>query len=58
MVLTARMIKKIHPESRVVFVGPCDAKKLEARRKSVRSDVDFVLTFEEVLGMIYGLIKK
>jgi [FeFe] hydrogenase (group B1/B3) len=51
MVLTARMIKKIHPEGRVVFVGPCDAKKLEARRKSVRSDVDFVLTFEEVLGM-------
>ena len=27
------------------------AKKLEANRKSVRSDVDFVLTFEELLGM-------
>ena len=34
-----------------VFVGPCDAKKLEASRRTVRSDVDFVLTFEEVLGM-------
>ncbi len=51
MVLTARMIKKKYPESKVVFVGPCDAKKLEASRRSVRSDVDFVLTFEEVLGM-------
>ena len=51
MVLTARMIKKKHPGSKVVFVGPCDSKKLEARRKHVRSDVDFVLTFEEVLGM-------
>ena len=51
MVLTARMIKKKHPGCKVAFVGPCDAKKLEASRRSVRSDVDFVLTFEEVLGM-------
>jgi [FeFe] hydrogenase (group B1/B3) len=51
MVLTARMIKNDHPDCRVVFVGPCDSKKLEARRRAIRSDVDFVLTFEEVLGM-------
>lgn len=51
MVLTARMIKKDHPDCKVVFVGPCAAKKLEASRKSVRSDVDFVLTFEEIMGM-------
>lgn len=51
MVLTARMIKKDHPGCKVVFVGPCAAKKLEASRKSVRSDVDFVLTFEEIMGM-------
>lgn len=51
MVLTARMIKKDHPDCKVVFIGPCSAKKLEASRKSVRSDVDFVLTFEEVMGM-------
>lgn len=51
MVLTARMIKQKHPGCKVAFIGPCDSKKLEARRKSVRSDVDFVLTFEEVQGM-------
>lgn len=51
MVLTARMIKKDHPNSKVVFIGPCAAKKLEASRKSVRSDVDFVLTFEELMGL-------
>ena len=33
------------------FIGPCAAKKLEANRKSVRSDVDYVLTFEELQGM-------
>ncbi len=51
MVITARLIKKDHPNARIVFVGPCAAKKLEASRRSVRSDVDFVLTFEELQGM-------
>jgi [FeFe] hydrogenase (group B1/B3) len=51
MVLTGRMVKKQHPGCKVAFIGPCAAKKLEASRKSVRSDVDFVLTFEEVRGM-------
>jgi len=51
MVLTGRLIKKEHPGCKVVFVGPCAAKKLEASRKTIRSDVDFVLTFEEVMGM-------
>ena len=51
MVLTARLIKKEHPDCKVVFVGPCSAKKLEASRRSIRSDVDFVLTFEEIMGM-------
>jgi [FeFe] hydrogenase (group B1/B3) len=51
MVLTARLVKKQHPEAKIVFIGPCASKKLEASRKSVRSDVDFVLTFEELMGM-------
>ena len=51
MVLTARLIKKDEPDARVVFIGPCAAKKLEASRRTIRSDVDFVLTFEEVMGM-------
>ena len=51
MVLTARLQKRRRPGCRVVFIGPCAAKKLEANRKSVRSDVDFVLTFEELQGM-------
>lgn len=51
MVLTGRLLKKQHPNCKVAFIGPCAAKKLEAARKSVRSDIDFVLTFEEVMGM-------
>ena len=51
MVLTGRLTKKQYPGSKVVFIGPCAAKKLEASRRSIRSDIDFVLTFEEVAGM-------
>ena len=51
MVFTARLMKKEHPGCKVVFVGPCAAKKLEAIREDIRSDVDFVLTFEELMGM-------
>ena len=52
MVLTARLIREHHPKAKIVFVGPCSAKKLEAMRKSVKSEVDFVLTFEEMAGMM------
>ena len=51
MVTTARVIKKEHPDALVVFIGPCASKKLEASRRTVRSDVDFVITFEELTGM-------
>jgi len=51
MVLTGRLIKKEHPGCMVAFIGPCAAKKLEASRRTIRSDIDFVLTFEEVMGM-------
>ena len=52
MVFTARMMKQKDPEARMCFIGPCAAKKLEASRRTVRSDVDFVLTFEELAGII------
>ena len=51
MVLTGRLIKSKHPNAKVAFIGPCAAKKLEASRRSVRSDIDFVLTFEEMMGL-------
>lgn len=52
MVLTARLIKTRHPEAKVCFIGPCAAKKLEASRRTIRSYVDFVLTFEELNSML------
>ncbi len=51
MVATARKVKQENPDAKVVFIGPCASKKLEAMRRTVRSDVDFVLTFEELDAM-------
>ncbi len=51
MVATARKVKQDQPDAKVVFIGPCASKKLEAMRRTVRSDVDFVLTFEELDAM-------
>lgn len=48
MVACARGVKKIHPEAKVVFIGPCIAKKAEAKEPDVRDAVDAVLTFQEV----------
>ena len=54
MVATARLIRKDNPDAKIVFIGPCAAKKLEASRRSVRSEVDFVITYEELMGMFVG----
>ncbi len=51
MIYTARLVKHTHPGSKVVFIGPCAAKKLEAMQQELRSDVDFVLTYEELMGI-------
>ena len=51
MTLTARLIKHNHPNGKVVFIGPCAAKKLEAMRKSVRSEDSEIARFEEMAGI-------
>ena len=51
MVATARKIKEKHPNARICFIGPCASKKLEAFRRTVRSDVNYVITYEELMGI-------
>jgi len=48
----ARYIKKSDPGCKVVFVGPCIAKKAEAQKERVREFVDCVLTFEELQALL------
>lgn len=55
MVACGRGVKLIHPEAKVVFIGPCIAKKAEAKEKDVRDAVDYVLTFQE-LSQIFAAV--
>jgi iron only hydrogenase large subunit-like protein len=48
MVACGRSIKLLEPGAITVFVGPCVAKKAEARESDIKDAIDFVLTFEEV----------
>ena len=44
-------IKEGDPQAKVVFIGPCTAKKEEARLDTVKPYVDAVLTFEELQAL-------
>ncbi len=51
MVEIAKEIKKEEPNSIVVFIGPCIAKKEECFIPKVAEVVDFVITFEELSAL-------
>ncbi|MFP4364363.1 MAG: monomeric [FeFe] hydrogenase [Spirochaetia bacterium] len=51
MVETAVKIKENDPEAKVVFIGPCVAKKYEALTPEMAPYVDHVLTFEEIAAL-------
>lgn len=57
MVACGRAIKKLEPDAATIFIGPCVAKKAEAREKDVADAVDFVLTFEELRDIfeVFGI---
>lgn len=48
MIACGRVIKRLEPGAKVVFIGPCLAKKAEAREPDIADAVDYVLTFQEV----------
>ena len=48
MVACGRAIKQLYPDAMTVFIGPCIAKKAEAREPDVSASTDYVLTFQEV----------
>lgn len=48
----SRIIKTERPDARIVFIGPCTAKKAEIKRDRVSPYVDSVITFEELLALL------
>ena len=52
MYYTAEIAKQKYPDAKVVFVGPCIAKRKEA---TYTDTVDYVMTFEELGSVFEGL---
>ncbi|WP_027625395.1 [Fe-Fe] hydrogenase large subunit C-terminal domain-containing protein [Clostridium lundense] len=55
MIASGRVLKTLNPDCKVVFVGPCVAKKGEAKEKDLLGDIDFVLTFTEIKDIFDSL---
>ena len=51
MAVLAKYIKETTPGAKVIFIGPCTAKKAEAQLEEVKQYVDCVLTFEELQAL-------
>ncbi len=52
MIAMGRLVKwQYNPEAKVVFIGPCVAKKAEAKDEKVTGVIDAVLTFAELKEM-------
>ncbi len=48
MIASGRAVKAMYPDALTIFIGPCLAKKAEAREKDIADAVDYVLTFQEI----------
>lgn len=55
MIASGRFLKKLYKNAKVVFIGPCIAKKAEAKETSLKGDIDFVLTFRELQEIFKAL---
>ena len=51
MAAVAEFIKRTDPTSKIVFIGPCIAKKMEVKDTKSGKYVDVALTFEELEAM-------
>ena len=51
MIMIARHIKQRDPSAKVIFIGPCVAKKMEVKLGKTMRAVDSALTFEELYAL-------
>ena len=54
MAALGKYIKSRDADAKVVFIGPCTAKKSEMKKDEVRPYIDSVLTFEELQALFDG----
>ena len=54
MATISKYIKETDPGCKIVFIGPCTAKKMEVQKEDVRQYVDSAITFEELQALFDG----
>lgn len=52
MATVAKYVKEKEPTAKLVFIGPCTAKKQEIKLETVEPYFDSAITFEELLALI------
>lgn len=52
MIAISKLIKSTDPLAKIVFIGPCTAKKMEINQDDIKGITDYVLTFEELQAML------
>lgn len=52
MIALGRLVKETYKDTKVVFIGPCTAKKAEIKRDGLKGTIDYVLTFEELSALL------
>ena len=55
MAETAKLVRQKDSNAKIVFIGPCTAKKLEIKSPEIRGLIDGVLTFEELQALFDGM---
>ncbi|MEE0867956.1 MAG: 4Fe-4S dicluster domain-containing protein, partial [Clostridia bacterium] len=51
MAAISKYIKDTTPNAKIVFIGPCTAKKMEIKQEAVKPYVDVAMTFEELQAL-------
>lgn len=51
MASIAKYVKETDPTAKIVFIGPCTAKKMEFQLETVKPYIDSVITFEELQAL-------
>ena len=52
MIAISKLIKNKDPLAKIVFIGPCTAKKMEIKEEDLKGITDYVMTFEELQAML------
>lgn len=55
MIASGRIIKRLYNDVKVVFIGPCIAKKSEAKESHLKEAIDYVLNFRELKEIFEAL---